>query len=87
MTLNQFLDAAYALLVQEHVRIGASLIEALSNTREYAAGFKEEEEEELIPAGGNTPALRSLPQLTPEELANEQSLAAFEELMGGVGFA
>ena len=85
MTLNQFLDAAYALLVDEYKRLGSSLTEALARTREYAAGGSRP-----VTASGNEeerPPLRAVQSgLTPEELQNEQALAALEQLMGGVSF-
>ena len=82
MTLNQYLDAAYALLVEEYRRLGANLSEALDRTREFAAGRKVE----VVTADGRTETVTQ-PQntLTPEELANEQALAALESAMSGVG--
>lgn len=86
MTLNQFLDVAYTLLVDEYRRLGASLTEALDRTREYAAGGHRIA---LATAGGNVEeaTVTSAPQsgLTPEELQNERALAALEEAMSGVG--
>lgn len=86
MTLTQFLDAAYALLVDEYRRLGSSLMEALSRTREYAQGGHRP----VVTASGNEerPSLQVVPQstLTPEELQNEQALAALEQMMGGVNF-
>lgn len=84
MTLNQFLDVAYALLVDEYKRLGSSLVEALASTREYAAGGHRP-----VTASGNDderPALRAVPDLSPEELQNEQALAALEQMMNGVSF-
>lgn len=83
MTFSHFLDAAYALLVDEHRRLGASLTESLERTREYAAGYRPEE---IVPAGGNTEYVRAAPGLTKEELENERALAALEEMMGGLSF-
>jgi hypothetical protein len=85
MTLNQFLDAAYALLVDEYRRLGSGLVEALDRTREYAAGYRIEP----LTASGNEGAatpVRKQPDLTPEELENERMLAAFESMMGDVKF-
>ena len=87
MTLNQFLDAAYALLVEEYRRLGANLSEALDRTREYAAGGHMKKEP--VTASGNArEAITVVPQsgLTPEELENERSLAALEAAMQGVSF-
>ena len=38
MTLTQYLDLAYVMLVDEFRRLGANLTEALERLREYAAG-------------------------------------------------
>lgn len=84
MTLNQFLDVAYTLLVEEYRRLGANLPEALDRTREYAAGGRKP----VITVSGNTrEAVTAAPQsgLTPEELANEQALIALEQAMASVG--
>jgi len=85
MTLNQFLDAAYALLVEEYRRLGANLSEALDRTREYAAGGHKKES---ITASGNREAVTEVPRsnLTSEELENERALVALEEAMTGVSF-
>ena len=40
MTLTQYLDLAYAVVVDEHVRRGDSLFDALESTGLYAAGNK-----------------------------------------------
>lgn len=85
MTLSQFLDAAYYLLVEEFRRLGASLAEALERTREYAAGgHRRKQEEPVITAGGNAP-VREMSPLSAEELQNEASLAALEVALAGVG--
>lgn len=38
MTVGQFLDLGYAALVEEYIRTGSTLMEALDKTKEYAAG-------------------------------------------------
>lgn len=84
MTLTQFLDAAYALLVDEYRRLGSSLTEALGRTREYAQGGHR-----AVTAEGNEeqPSLQAAQSnLTPEELQNEAAMAAFKDLMGEVNF-
>ena len=86
MTLTQFLDVAYTLLVEEYRRLGANLTEALDRTREYAAGGHRAEP---VTAGGNArEAVTAAPQsgLTAEELENERALRALEQMMEGVSF-
>lgn len=39
LTVGQFLDLGYTVLVEEWVRMGSSLGEAMDETRQYAAGF------------------------------------------------
>lgn len=88
MTLNQFLDAAYALLVEEYRRLGANLSEALDRTREYAAGGHNRKQEPVTASGNAREAVTAVPQsgLTAEELQNEAALAALEQAMQGVSF-
>lgn len=38
MTLRQFMDAGYALLVEEYQRVNVDLLSALEKTQEWAAG-------------------------------------------------
>jgi hypothetical protein len=85
MTLTQFLDVAYALLVEEYRRLGAHLTEALDRTREYAQGGRKHSP--LTVSGNTEEAVTAVPQhsLTAEELANERALAALEQMMSGVG--
>jgi hypothetical protein len=85
MTLTQFLDVAYALLVEEYRRLGANLTEALDRTREYAQGGHKHPP--LTVSGNTKEAVTAVPQhsLTAEELANERALAALEQMMSGVG--
>jgi hypothetical protein len=85
MTLNQFLDAAYALLVNEYLRLGAHLTEALDRTREYAQGGRKHSP---LTASGNEEAITAVPQssLSAEELENERALVALEQMMNGVSF-
>lgn len=42
MKLRNFLDAAYALLVEEYLRIGVNLMEAIDKTLEYRSGKEPE---------------------------------------------
>lgn len=82
MTLSQFLDAAYALLVDEYRRLGASLTDALERTREYSAGFRPG-------TAGGKETERTKPALVPEienhEAQNEMALVQLEAMMSGVG--
>ncbi len=89
MTLTQFLDVTYAVLVDEHRRLGASLLDALEQTHHYAAGFEPDtaggnEKEPAVPRE----ALKVVPNsnLRRDELENENALAAFEQMMSGVEF-
>lgn len=69
MTLREFLDAAYAITVQEAVRLGVPLVDALERTASMAARSMHAE-----------PRAR----VEPVEAANAQSLKALERMMGGV---
>jgi hypothetical protein len=86
MKLNQFLDAAYALLVDEYRHLGSSLVESLDRTREYAAGNRKGR---YTASGNEELAAQVAPQsdLKPEELRNENAMAMFEQMMGDVKFA
>lgn len=70
MTLRQFLDAAYALLVEEYQRLGVGFIDAIDKTAKWRAGD-----------GQGPPAPPS-----PEEVArqNDAALTQFQTLMAGV---
>jgi hypothetical protein len=81
MTLNQYLDVAYATLVDEYRRLGANLTEALERTREYAAGFTE-----ISTAGGKTQGSVAPSQdVENHEAQNEMALVQLEAMMAGVG--
>jgi hypothetical protein len=43
MTLRQFMDAGYTLLVEEYQRVNVDLLSALEKTQEWAAGGKKDE--------------------------------------------
>ena len=100
MSLTQYLDLAYSVVVEERMRRGSSLFDALDSTTEWAASARApipgitptRDARESAPAGGNSmeradrvdPGGPGAP-LTPEEIANGQALAAFEAMMSGVG--
>lgn len=70
MTLRQFLDAAYALLVEEYQRLGIGLMDAIDKTVQWRAG------------GDQEPP----PPPSSEEVAlqNDAALAQLQTLMAGV---
>lgn len=71
MTLKEFLDAGYALLVDEYRKLGMPLFEALSKTATWRAGGDEEGA-----APGDVPAVSENTVVAQ----NEQSLRDFEAL-------
>lgn len=73
LSLRQFLDCAYAILVEEYQRLGIDLLTAIEKLGNFAAGFVEESEQ-------------TLPE-EPSERAvvaqNQAAMAELEKLMGG----
>ena len=59
MTLREFLDAAYAVLVDEYRRHGQNLFQALEEMSEWAQGGKQDESEAAVIAQ-NTRALADM---------------------------
>ena len=98
MTINQYLDLAYSVVVDDRVRRGARLYDALDETREFAAGRG------VIPvatAGGNQSDLarpNTMPEpepqtaniggpgapITAEDRANAAAMATLNAAMAGV---
>lgn len=97
MSLTQYLDLAYAVVVDERVRRGASLFDALEQTTEWAAGRRPPAPEVTMPAthaGGNSmerpdPGKADVggpgAPLSAEDLANAQALEIFNSAMSNVG--
>lgn len=56
MSVTQYLDLAYAVAVDDRVRRGVSLLDALESTQEWAArsDIGLTEPVKVVPAGGNT---------------------------------
>lgn len=80
MTLREFLDAAYALLVAEYQRLGANLSDALLETAFWRDGGKEEED-------GPIAAQQRAPQRAVEDVTaakNDQSLQMLQQMIAGV---
>jgi hypothetical protein len=71
MTLRRFLDAAFALMVEEYQRLGSPLIETLEQLGEYRARSSE------------APSVEKVEQDIARR--NEESLRQLQQLMGGVG--
>lgn len=71
MTIRDFCDAAYALILREYERQGLLLTEALDRLQEWAVGRTQELEDE---------------ELEEERIArmNNESLAWLEGQLGGV---
>lgn len=63
MRLRHFLDAAYALLVEEYQRIGVNLMDAIDKTLEYRSGEKPEQAKEISEAAHNAASLQKLNSL------------------------
>jgi hypothetical protein len=82
MSLGAFLDAAYAVLIEEYRRLGSDLQSALAEMEMWRAGG---------PAGERP---QSVSTITPEQeyarserataLANQKSLAELQKMMAGV---
>lgn len=70
MTLRQFLDAGYALLVEEYQRLGTPLMEALEKLQDMSAHTKKP---------GEVVAESAVIS------QNEASLRQLQQMMGGVG--
>jgi hypothetical protein len=69
MNARDFLDAAYALLAQNTLRLGADLDELLESLKPWVRPFREIPPEQIV---------------APEARGNDASLAAFEKMMMGV---
>lgn len=79
MKLGHFLDAAYALLVQEYQRLGTDLTTALKQLSEWQAGGpKEEVTEEVVQRERPSSEVITAQQ-------NAQALAELQSMMAGVG--
>ncbi len=71
MTLRQFLDAGYALLVEEYQRLGTPLMEALEKLQPMAAQVRKPDDVSVSEA-----------VIVSE---NEASMRKLAQMMGGVG--
>jgi hypothetical protein len=81
MTLREFLDAAYVLLVAEYQRLGANLTDALAETALWRDGGKKEEGP-VQPAYQRRTAQRSEEEVTAAQ--NDQSLQMLQQMIAGV---
>lgn len=79
MTLREFLDAAYALLVAEHQRLGAHLTDALTETATWRDGGSNEEGPQ--PAQERRVTQRSNEDVTAAQ--NDQALAMLQGMLAG----
>lgn len=77
MKLGHFLDAAYALLVEEYQRLGTDLATTIKQLAQWQAGGPKDEEEIVVQ------------QNTASDVAtarqNAQALAELQTMMAGVG--
>lgn len=95
MSVTQYLDLAYAVAVDDRVRRGVSLLDALESTQEWAArsdlGFLEVK---VAPAGGNTyqSSEPERPRVDPggpgapvsrREMQEAEAVSAFMTQLGG----
>jgi hypothetical protein len=72
MKLRNFLDAAYALLVEEYQRIGVNLIEAVERVNESLGLTDDAQAGQLSPSDSEITA------------QNERALKDLQKLMAGV---
>jgi hypothetical protein len=81
MTVDQYLDLAYAVVVEDRVRRGMNLHDALEATKEFAAGTPEP-----VPtaSGSNTTSTPPRPPANVEA-QNDASLQQLQAMMGGLG--
>ncbi len=93
MSVTDYLDPAYAVTVDDRVRRGANLRDALEATKDWAAQSDRGETVEVtIPAGGNTyktaervdPGGPGAP-VSAQELQDAKATAAFMAQLGNVG--
>lgn len=78
LTVSQFLDLGYAALVEEHIRMGSSLLEALEKTKEYASGPKG-----VVTAGGSHTVSPREAEVAPPP--TEETFLLLEGAMKGLG--
>lgn len=74
MTVDQYLDLAFSVVVDDKVRRGATLANALEETSEWAAGGLMKAALEDVPAGGN--------RVVPPQNVEAQNDASLDALMG-----
>ena len=77
MKLGHFLDAAYAVLVEEYQRLGTDLVTTLRQLSEWQAGGPQEDLGEE-PQQGNVSDIEIARQ-------NAQALSELSNMMAGVG--
>lgn len=83
MTLGTFLDAAYAVLVEEYRRLGSDLQTALTEMERWRAGGPKEESVFTVTATTGTKVSNSE---RAQALENEKALSQLNQMMAGVNF-
>lgn len=79
--MNQFLDLGYSALVDEYIRTGSTLLEAIEKTREYAAGPSG-----VVTAGGRHTTARVEPSAeTVAPPPDAETFMLLEGAMKGLG--
>lgn len=78
LTLREFLDAAYVLLVEEGLRMGVPLEGAIDAVKDWRAGG-------IRPAGGTAPATQAVPSEAAVVSQNQRALAELSKMMPGLG--
>lgn len=78
MKLGHFLDAGYALLVEEYQRLGTDLTTTLQQLSEWRAGGPPEDQDTEVP-------VQQKPVETATARQNAQALAELQSMMAGVG--
>lgn len=76
LTLRQFLDAGYALLIEEYTRVGVSLLEAVDQTANMRAGGPSVQSEDGA----------SVPANVPSDKDNQRAMRELEAMMGNTTF-
>lgn len=82
MTLGNFLDAAYATLVEEYRSLGSDLQGALAAMEMWRSGGPAGERPQAIEA--STPEQEYVSSERVTALANAQALAELQKMMAGV---
>lgn len=76
MKLEHFLDAGYALLVEEYQRLGTDLPTTLQQLSEWRAGGPPDDQDAEVPVQQQQPAEAAVARQNAQALAELQSMMA-----------